>query len=160
MTSTGSYGMIASKTALDLIKKWEGFRPRAYLDVAGNATIGFGTLLHKGVITETDKKLEWGEELATNKLKVEVIIIEQALNRMIKVPVKQSEFDSLVVWTYNLGIGSAKSSSWLRELNKGNYKDVPRLMSLWNKARINGVLTESQGLKNRRKEESDLFIKQ
>ena len=152
--------MIASNVAIDMIKKWEGFKPKAYNDIANNATIGYGTLLHMGPITEAEKKLIWDTTLATDKLKVEVVKVEQGLNKLIKVSTTQNQFDSLVVWTYNLGLGSAKSSSWLTELNKGNFKVVPDKMSLWNKAMVKGVLTESQGLKNRRKEEADLFRKQ
>ena len=37
--------------------KWEGFKPKAYNDIANNATIGYGTLLHMGPITEAEKKL-------------------------------------------------------------------------------------------------------
>ena len=152
--------MIPSKNASVIIKKWEGFKPKPYNDVAGNATIGYGYLMHMGAVNEADKKIVWTEEHASTMLEVDIIKIGQELNQIIKVPVTQNEFDSLICWTYNLGMESAISSSWLRELNKGNYKDVPRLMQLWDKAKVNGQLVEVEGLKNRRLDEVTLFIKQ
>lgn len=151
--------MKASKNCIDIIKKWEGFNPRAYLDVAGHATIGFGTLLHLGSLTDADKKLVWDDVKATAALQVEVDKVAVSLSTLIKVPVTQNQADSLICWTYNLGVGSAKSSSWLTELNKKNYNVVPSKMSLWNKAVVNGKLVEVQGLKNRRLDESLLFMK-
>ena len=152
--------MKASKVAIDLIKKWEGFRAKAYNCPANHATIGFGTLLHFGPITPDDKKLVYTESLATEKLVIEVAKIESGLRSIIKVPVTQNQFNALCCWTYNLGLGAAKSSSWLRSLNAGKYSEVPRQLQLWSKARVNGVLVEVKGLVNRRKDEADLFIKQ
>lgn len=152
--------MIPSKNASVIIKKWEGFRPRPYNDIAGNATIGYGHLMHLGIVTLADNKIIWTEEHASTMLEVVIIKIGQDLNNIIKVPVTQNEFDSLICWTYNLGIGSAKSSSWLTELNKGNYSIVPQKMQLWDKAKDKtGKLVEVEGLKERRLDEATLFQK-
>ncbi len=149
--------MIASIQALNAFKQWEKFSSKVYPDSGGNATIGYGNLLHKGPPTAEDRKLVWSEEHAENMLKVKMIVAEQALNKKITVKVNQNQFDALILWVYNCGIGALDHCSWLRELNKGNHTVVPRLMRLWNKETINGELVVSKGLVNRRKFEADLF---
>jgi lysozyme len=149
--------MIASIQAINAIEQLEGFSSSVYNDTAGNATIGYGHLLHKSPKTVEDGKLVWTGEHAENMLKVEVLKIEQALNEKINVTVNQNQFDALVIWTYNLGIERLNDCSWLRMLNNEEYAEVPKLMQLWNKERIGGEFVVSKGLTNRRKFEADLF---
>lgn len=157
----GDFSMAASKTALDMIESFEGFSEVVYPDVEGNATIGYGTLLHEGPPTDADRKLKWSRAHAQEALKNEVLKVEAALNRSVRVKLNQNQFDSLVVWTYNLGIGTLREDrcSWLRELNKGYYEYVPALMTLYNKVRVNGKLVTSAGLLRRRQEEGALFAR-
>ena len=148
---------IASKVAYDMLKNIEKYRATVYPDSGGNATIGDGHLLHKGAPTNADKELNWTEEHAALVLQADVAPVEQALNAAIKVSVTQNQFDALVVWTFNCGIGALLQCSWLKELNKGNYAIVPELMKRWNKIEVNGKLEVCEGLINRREAEATLF---
>ena len=61
---------------------------------------------------------------------------------------------------FNVGFDNFVSSSVCRALiNREPKENFPKYFSWWNKVRINGVLTVSNGLIKRRKNEADLFIK-
>jgi len=92
-------------------------------------------------------------------LRTDIVKYETAVNNNVKVSLTQSQFDALVSFTYNIGTGGFKSSSALKELNKGNYDVVPSKMKLWNKVTDPKThkLKVSQGLVNRRAAEANLF---
>ena len=71
----------------------------------------------------------------------------------VTVELNQSQFDALVAWTFNLGVGNLRQSTMLRKLNEGDYQSVPSEMNRWNKA---GGKT-LDGLIRRRKAEGLLF---
>ena len=67
---------------------------------------------------------------------------------------KQYQFDALVAWTFNLGVGNLRSSTMLKKLNEdGDYDSVPFEMRRWNKAAGKTL----DGLIRRRKAEGLLF---
>jgi lysozyme len=151
--------MIASMNAYDLISRFEGFYPMVYNCPAGHATIGIGHKLHNGPMTDNDKKLVWTKSQADAQLKHDTIIVEQALNKAIKVSVNQNQFDALVSWTFNLGIGWLGKCSWMRKLNEEKYSEVPALLMLFDNAIVNGIKTKLPGLTKRRLAEAELFSK-
>lgn len=139
--------MKTSKTGVKLIKDFEGLRTKAYLDAVGVPTIGYGTTsgVKMGtVITEAQ---------AETYLQADLRKFEDAVSRLVKVPLKQAQFDALVSFTYNLGEGNLKSSTLLRVLNNGRYDLVPDQMLRWNKA--GGKVLK--GLTERRAAEATLF---
>jgi lysozyme len=91
--------MQLSAAGLDLIKRSEGFRSRTYLDVAGIPTIGYGhrLLAHESFpdgITE---------EQAAEMLAEDARQAEQAVERLVKVALTQSQFDALTGLLLQLG---------------------------------------------------------
>ena len=144
--------MQISQNGLNLIKSFEGFMANAYLCPAGVPTIGYGTTLienapvHLGM-TITESKASELLDYQINKNYAPAVI------RLVKVPLNQNQFDSLVSFVYNLGEGSLASSTLLKLLNQGDYASVPAQMMRWTKA--NGV--DLPGLVRRRKAEGDLF---
>ena len=154
--------MVTSQAGIDFIKKNEGFRATAYNDSAGNATIGYGTLLHHGPVTELDAQLKITEEKAAERLTEHLTnIVEPAINRTVKAPLRQNEFDAIADWVYNLGTAYLKEEdcTWLRELNSGHYGQASIALLMWNKAMKNGILTVEEGLTRRRVAEAHLFNK-
>jgi lysozyme len=139
--------MQISKEGLALIKKFEGFESRAYLCPAGVWTIGYG---HTKDVKEGD---EWSQAHAEHMLEIELEEFCEYVNKMVKVPLEQYQFDALVAWVYNLGAGNFKESTLLRVLNQGDYDDVPHQIKRWNKA--GGRVL--QGLVRRREAEALLF---
>ena len=139
--------MKISQEGLALIKKFEGCELEAYQCPAGVWTIGFGSI--KGV-KEGDKI---NKDEANHLLEEEMIEYEGYINNLVKVPLKQYQFDALCAWVFNLGSGNLQESSLLRVLNDGKYDEVPQQIKRWNKA--NGEVLE--GLIRRREAEALLF---
>jgi len=146
-----------NEKGLALIKRFEGKRLKAYIDPVGIWTIGYGHTSAAG-----GPKVTRGLTITDND--AEVILMrdlqqyEAAVDRLVTVPLNENQRSALTSFTYNVGIGGLKKSSALRELNKGNYADVPRRLALWSKGRVNGKLTVLKGLERRRKAEGDLFM--
>jgi lysozyme len=147
-----------SESGLNLIKKFEGLHRvqpdgtvSSYRCPAGVWTAGWGTTY--GVKSGT----KWTVEECEERLRKDVQKFEQAVKRKVNVPLSQSQFDSLVSWTYNLGEGNLSSSTLLKKLNKGLYEDIPSEMMKWNKARVSGVLQPLAGLTRRRAAEASVF---
>lgn len=139
--------MKISEEGRSLIKKFEGCELKAYQCSADVWTIGYG---HTKGVKEGD---EIDQIMAENMLQEDLRIFEGYVNDAVRVPLKQNQFDALVSWTYNLGVGNLKSSTMLKEINNGNLDRVPSEMARWNKA--GGEVLE--GLERRRKAEGLLF---
>ncbi len=52
----------------------------------------------------------------------------------VKVPLAQHEFDALVAFAYNVGLGAFRKSTLLRLLNKGDKASAAKQFDRWNKA--------------------------
>lgn len=148
--------MKLSEEGLRLIKSFEGYHTRlkdgscaAYLCPAGVATIGYGCTV--GV----KLGMVWTEQQAEDALAKEVSRFEDAVNRLVTVPINQNEFDALVSFAYNCGEGALAKSSILRRLNKGDRKGAAQAFHLWNK----GGGRILAGLVSRRAREAALFLK-
>lgn len=113
-----------SPAGLDLIKKYEGFRSHVYLDVGGFSTIGYGHRLLPGErfpdgITEAQ---------ATTLLLEDVRTAENAVKRLVTVPLTQGQFDALVDFTYQFGQGRLAESTLLATLNSRRYNAIPGIL--------------------------------
>ena len=139
--------MKCSKEGLALIKKFEGCRLESYRCSANVLTIGYG---HTGGVLETDVITQ---DDADKLLEEDIAKFEKYVDDNVTVELNQSQFDALVAWTFNLGVGNLRQSTMLRKLNEGDYQSVPSEMNRWNKA---GGKT-LDGLIRRRKAEGLLF---
>lgn len=104
--------MKASELLIEKIKEFEGYSNTAYRDSAGVWTCGFGHT--KGVTaTTTCVKSEAERWLREDLAPVEVYVntIEQVRT--------QGQYDALVDFGYNLGIGKLKSSTLLKKIKAG-----------------------------------------
>lgn len=149
--------MKISETGIKLIKQFEGCYLKAYLCPANIWTIGWGTTEavngikpHQGMVITQQQ----ADQLLINHLKR----YEDAVNKL-NVSMNQNIFDALVSFCYNLGTGIF-TGSLLSSIKAKNWNDVARQMKLYNKARVNGVLTELKGLTRRRVAESELLLKE
>jgi peptidoglycan hydrolase-like protein with peptidoglycan-binding domain len=78
---------------------------------------------------------------------------EAAVNRLVKVPLSQGQFDALVSFSFNVGEGALADSTLLRKLNARDYKGARREFARWNK----GGGRVLPGLTRRRAAEAKLF---
>jgi lysozyme len=145
--------MNISSTGLDLIKHFEGFKPKAYLCPAGVLTIGYGS---------TGKHVTRGQTIteaeATALLAKDVVRFENAVNKL-GVTLTQNQFDALVAFVYNVGEGNFNASTLVKRLKAGDMVGTAAQFGVWNKARVKGVLTVLNGLTRRRAAEAALFRK-
>ena len=141
--------MHLSSAGLDLLKQSEGFRAHVYRDVAGFHTIGFGHRLtaeetYPTGITPAEGETILGRDLA---------IAESAVERLVKVPLTQGQFDALVDFVFNLGIERLASSTLLVYLNSGKYADASWQLLAWDHAGSKEIAS----LKARREAEFKLW---
>ena len=139
--------MKISLEGLALIKRFEGCRLESYKCSANVLTIGYG---HTSGVKETDTITQ---DEADKLLQEDVEQFEKYVDDNVIVELGQSQFDALVAWTFNLGVGNLRESTMLKKLNSEDYASVPSEMKRWNKA---GGKT-LDGLIRRRKAESLLF---
>jgi len=144
-----------SQNCINLIKRFEGCRLKAYKCPAGVWTIGYGTIRYPD-----GKPVKEGEEISLYRAESLLTYDVNKFALQIKVNVNQNQFDALVSFCYNLGIGAFNSSTLKKKViaNPGDLSIREEFMK-WNKARVKGVLTELKGLTNRRKAEADLYFK-
>ena len=139
--------MKISQEGIALIKKFEGCELEAYRDSVNVLTIGYG---HTKNVKEGDKI---NQDEAEHLLQEEMPEYEGYINDMVKVPLKQNQFDALVCWVYNLGPTNLGESTLLKLLNAGDYHTTPSQIKRWNKAGGETL----QGLIRRREAEALLF---
>lgn len=117
-----------SAAGVELIKQFEGLRLQSYQDSVSVWTVGYGHTL-----TAVPNQRISADE-ARRLLIQDVIDHEAHIKQLVKVPLKQGEFDALSSWVFNLGGGSLASSTLLRKLNAGDYAGAANEIPRWNKA--------------------------
>ena len=142
-----------SEHGLNLLKEWEGCILHIYKDAAGLPTIGIGHLLTKEEKIGNKYANGITEEEALQILAKDVVPAENAVNSHVSVQLSQNQFDALVSFTFNCGVGAFANSTLLKVLNAGNYNEVPAQLMRWTKA---GGKT-CDGLVTRRKNECNLW---
>jgi lysozyme len=93
------------------------------------------------------------EDEAGDLLREDIQSSEDAVNRLVTVPITQGQYDALVSFVFNLGRGNLASSTLLRLLNSGDYTGAAEQFPRWNQA-AGKVL---QGLVTRRAAEARMF---
>ena len=136
-----------SDEGLDLIKQFEGCELTSYVCPSGVYTIGYG---HTGDVLpgQTITQAE-----ADKLLKDDVKRFEVGVNNYTNVPLNQSQYDALVSFTFNVGLGAYRDSTLLRLLNGADYEGAAGQFGRW----VNGSNGPLPGLVRRRDAEEKLF---
>jgi lysozyme len=138
-----------SDQGYQFIEKFEGFSPFVYYDTGGVATVGFGHAIRPGDDIHTPLM---GPD-ALLLLKKDVNERVPQINRLIKVPLFQPQFDALTSFSYNVGVGSLRRSTLLKRVNAGQPREVHPCFLVWDKI----DKKPSKGLRIRREEEANLY---
>ncbi len=135
--------MKIGKHGLALIKEFEGLRLKAYIPVKGDVpTIGWG---HTRGVKMSDKiTVKTAEKLLVKDLAPTVARV----NRVVKVPLTQNQFDACVSLAFNIGLTAFSKSTLVKKLN-----ETPLQFLRWNKFKKKPLA----GLTRRRKAEMKLF---
>lgn len=145
-------GLSLSAAALIGLAVHEGYRDVAYRPVAGDVpTIGFGDTQGVQMGDKTDPIR------ALIKLNVNTEKFQRDLRLCIgDVPMYQHEWDSIVLWSYNVGTGAACGSTLVKKLKHRDYQGACAELLKWN--RFKGKPLD--GLTKRRKQEYEMCMGQ
>lgn len=141
-------------SALDIagafVRAHESCRLAAYPDSGGVWTIGWG---HAG--PEVHQGLVWTQSQADAQLMTDLKSAADAVTRLTKIPLADSQIAALVSFVFNLGEGALKGSALLTLVNEARFMDAAKEFLRFDHA---GGL-ESKGLLIRRLDEAALFLK-
>lgn len=142
-----------------LIQEFESCCLEAYPDPGGPPpplgsgepwTIGWGET--EGVV----RGMVWSQAYADHRFEMSLAMRERTVERLVKVPLTDNEFSSLVAFVYNVGEQNFRNSTLLRKLNAGTPRDeVAEEFGKW--VRAKGKIM--RGLIRRRAAERDLFLR-
>jgi lysozyme len=141
-----------SRTAIDLIKRFEGYRRAAAQLPDGRWTIGHGHTL------TARQGAEVSEDDAEALLLYDLIGVAHALNEAAYSTLTQNQFDALASFVFNVGLDNFHQSSVLKRLNEGALIQAACAMELWRKANVGGERIVVDALVRRRSVEKTLFL--
>jgi lysozyme len=145
--------MSLSAAGLAFIAAQEGYRASVYADAAGHPTIGYGHRLlpdekYPDGVTRDAARALLGQDTAH----------AEAAVRRVSVALTQAEFDALVSFAFNVGVGNFARSTLAAKLNADDFPAAADELLSWDKIRVAGALIVSSDLANRRHAERDLFL--
>jgi lysozyme len=142
-------------THIELIKKWEGCKLKAYLCSGNIWTVGWGSTFY-----ENGSRVKEGD-IITQKRADDLFLItlkgyEDAVDKMVTAKINKNQRSALISFCYNLGIGALKNSTLLKKVNANpNNLTIADEFMKW--VRAGGKVI--QGLVNRRTDEKNLYFK-
>lgn len=141
-----------SRTAIELIKRFEGYREKAAQLPDGRWTIGHGHTLtaRQGAVVSAED--------AEALLLYDLIAVAHALNEQVFSPLGQNQFDALASFAFNLGLDQFGRSGVLKRLNEGSPILAASAMELWRKSEVGGERIVVDALVRRRAAEKALFL--
>ena len=146
--------MNVSKAGIALIKHHEGVRSRPYRCPANLWTVGVGHLIGNGKLLPDSYNRTFTEEEIDGLLKSDLRRFELGISKMLpNVPLRQCEFDCLVSFAFNLGLGTFQRSTLRQALLRRDKKAA--MESLVKYCRAGGKIL--RGLQTRRLDEKALF---
>ena len=146
--------MNVSKAGIALIKHHEGVRSRPYRCPANLWTVGVGHLIGDGKLLPDSYNRTFTQEEIDGLLKSDLRRFELGISKMLpNVPLRQCEFDCLVSFAFNLGLGTFQRSTLRQALLRGDKTQA--MESLVKYCRAGGKILK--GLQTRRLDERALF---
>ena len=144
--------MKPTENLIQTIKKHEGFAPKLTDDV-GHPMIGYGCDLSAAEAKNYEGRTI-SEVEAVSLLLSRLTPVVDLVNKIVKVPLTQNQFDALCDLIYNIGSGAFSKSTLLKKLNVKDYAGAASEFVKWNMA--GGKVLP--GLTKRREEEKKLFL--
>jgi lysozyme len=153
-----------SQKCIEQIKKDEGVRNRPYQCPALLWTVGVGHVIdpHHAKVKLADRKqlpipAGWDRVLSAAEideiLRKDLNRFEAGVLRLIKVELTQGQFDALVSFSFNVGLGNLQNSTLRMKINRGDYEGAAEQFLVWTKA--GGKVLK--GLVIRRTHEKEMF---
>ena len=147
--------MKVSDKLIKLLRHHEGVRNKPYQCPAKLWTCGVGHLIGDGKTLPPEWNKTFTNEEIDAILKRDLNRFELGVHKMLpNVPLRQHEFDALVSFCFNLGLGCFQRSTIRQALLRGDKEAA--MESLVKYCRAGGKILK--GLQNRRLDERKLFL--
>ena len=141
-----------TKTAVELVKRFEGLRRRAARLPDGGWTIGYGH-------TRTAREgVEVSEEEAELLLYFDLSEVATRVEAWTFTPLNQNQFEALTSFAFNIGVENFRRSTVLKRVNEGQYLQAAAAMELWRKTEVDGEAVVVDALVRRRAAEKAHFL--
>lgn len=169
---------VTSQEMRDQMMLWEGLRNRPYVDAYGYS-IGYGYFIGTdsqperfeafserwmGRATSNRDEIFITDEQARELFDESIVRFEREVYNSVTVDITQSQFDSLVALTYNLGNLTSSAGTLIGNLNSGNYAAAADSFTLYtsyrnaNRERIYYPADDvTRALHGRRLQEAEFF---
>lgn len=151
-----------TKRGAKFIASWEGYLPRPYWDSLGRVwTVGYGSTVkpngdpvteHSPVYLPKWRARRWLRHTAQQTT-------GDWINANTRVGLNKNEYDALVSFGYNCGVGALAGSELWQKLQAGNRRAAADEFLEWDKAWVNGSLQPVLGLTRRRQAERAMFLR-
>ena len=144
------------------IQSWEAVNGpdlQSYPDSAGHETIGYGHKLTAAEIKSGKFKNGITKKEALQLFRKDAQVVNSAINRLVKAPLSQEQFDATASLIFNIGVSRFAGYNIRKQMSAGNYKAAYSEFANINKVRdpSTGQLKFSGGLDRRRRAEMKLF---
>lgn len=157
--------MKVSQKCIEMLKHHEGIRQKPYRCPAKLWTIGCGHVMYpeqgKLKLEDRDKVALRPEDFRVFSMEeVNAILrndlarFERGVAQYVPVALTQGEFDALVSFSFNVGLGTLQRSTLRQKLLRGDKEGA--MESLMQYCKAGGKVL--RGLENRRKDERALFL--
>jgi len=137
-----------------MIKHHEGVRSKPYKCPAGLWTVGVGHLIGDGKTLPPEWNRTFSQDEIDSILASDLRRFERGVHRLCPVPLTQGQFDALVSFAFNLGLGGLQRSSVRMCTNRMDKDGAVRGLLKYTK----GGGKVLPGLVKRRRDESALYL--
>lgn len=119
-----------------------------------NAKPGYTGMCREDYPLRPEDNRVFSMEEVDGLLKSDLARFERGVDRLITVPLRQNQFDALVSFSFNLGLGTLQRSTLRQKVNRGEFEDAAEEFMKFVKA--GGKVF--RGLVIRRTDERNLFL--
>ncbi|NUW71406.1 lysozyme [Vibrio mediterranei] len=144
-----------SKQGLEHIFDVEGCRSKAYQCSANKWTIGVG---HASNVSQ--EQTVTNQEIA-DYYAMDIKTAESTVDKLVKVPVAQYQYDMFVSFVFNLGSGNFSRSTMLKRINENNIVAACNEFPKWvyvNRKNCNDKESNCYGIVHRREIEKNICL--
>lgn len=120
--------LVISAAGIASIETSEGTKNVVYSDVVGISTVCTGHVTKERVGTYV------APDVCSTLLREDTGAASRGVQRAVRVPISQSQFDSLVSLAFNVGTSAVEHSTLVRKLNAGDCHGAAEQFLVWDMA--------------------------
>jgi lysozyme len=125
--------MKISAAGVAMVARFEGCKMKAYRDAVGVWTIGYGHTSAAGP-PQVTPGLTITRDQAKDILANDLAMFESGVDALLRSAPTQGQYDAMVSFAYNVGLGNFAKSSVLRLFNAGDETGAAQAFGKWTKA--------------------------